>query len=170
MSDLAAALAANRAAVEELIELSLQSAAWNAPRAPGKWSPSQIVEHVARAIEESANLAAGRPTKFPTLPRFLRPVLKRVLFERVLRTRRFPQGRTNKAMNPASGPATPADARVRLEGALSKLEEACRACGDNMIDTTIFGPVPLVDWVRFQELHTRHHCRQMPATIGRHSA
>ena len=38
----------------------------DAPRAPGKWSPSQIIEHVARSLEESANMAAGRPSKFPS--------------------------------------------------------------------------------------------------------
>jgi len=34
-----------------------------APCAPGKWSPSQIVELVARGFEEDANMAAGRASK-----------------------------------------------------------------------------------------------------------
>lgn len=39
---------------------------------------------------------------------------------RVLRKGTFPKGKTNQAMNPARGPATPAEARVRLEGAVTK--------------------------------------------------
>ena len=51
MADINTALAANRDAVDEMIRAGEQSgAAWIAPRAPGKWSPSQIVEHVARGL------------------------------------------------------------------------------------------------------------------------
>lgn len=64
MAEIDTVLAASRDAVEQLIRAGEQSgAAWLAPRAPGKWSPSQILEHVARNLEESANIAAGRPSK-----------------------------------------------------------------------------------------------------------
>ena len=67
MTDINAALAASRLAVEQLIATGERCGrVWTAPRAPGKWSPSQIVEHVARSLEESANMATGRPSKFPT--------------------------------------------------------------------------------------------------------
>src|SRR5437899_729825 len=89
--------------------------AWTSPRAPGKWSPSQIVEHVARSLEESANMAAGRPSKFPRLPGVLHPIVRGLLFKRVLRRAAFPKARTNKAMDPASGPATSAEGRTRVE-------------------------------------------------------
>ena len=87
MADLNSTLAANRDAVAELIAASERCrGAWTTPRAPGKWSPSQVVEHVARSIEESANLFSGAPTKFPTLPFFVRPIARTLLFNRVLRT------------------------------------------------------------------------------------
>jgi len=75
----------------------------------------------------------------------------------------FPKAKTNKAMNPASGPATPAEGRIRLETAHQKFAEACRqtaSYGERM-RTTIFGAVPVEDYVRFMELHTRHHGKQM---------
>ena len=51
MAEIDTALAASRDAVDQLIRAGEQSgAAWTAPRAPGKWSPSQIVEHVAGGI------------------------------------------------------------------------------------------------------------------------
>jgi hypothetical protein len=159
-----AALAASQDAIEQVIVAGEQAgSAWTAPRAPGKWSPSQIVEHVARSLEESANMAAGRPSRFPKLPAVIHPVVRGLLFKRVLRKAAFPKARTNKAMNPASGPATPAEGRARLENAHQKFEEACRQVdtrGERM-RTTIFGAVPVEEYVRFMELHTRHHGKQM---------
>jgi hypothetical protein len=41
---------------------------WTVPRAPGKWSPSQVVEHVARIMEESANVSQVIPPSSPRSP------------------------------------------------------------------------------------------------------
>jgi hypothetical protein len=164
MADLNTALAASQDAIDQLMVAGERTAtAWAAPRAPGKWSPSQIVEHVARSLEESANMAAGRPSKFPQLPGVAHPIVRGLLFKRVLRKAAFPKAKTNKAMNPASGPATPAEGRVRLETAHQKFAEACRqtAWHGERMRTTIFGAVPVEDYVRFMELHTRHHGKQM---------
>ena len=165
MADINAALGASKEAIDQLIMAGERTGpAWTAARAPGKWSPSQIVEHVARSLEESANMAAGRPSKFPRLPAVIHPVVRGLLFKRVLRKAGFPKAKTNKAMNPASGPATPAEGRARLETAHQKFDAACRqiaAHGERM-RTTIFGAVAVEDYVRFMELHTRHHGKQIP--------
>jgi len=81
----------------------------------------------------------------------------------VLKNAAFPKARTNRAMDPASGPATPAEGRARLETAHQKFDEACRQIasrGDRM-RTTIFGAVRVEDYVRFTEIHIRHHNHQM---------
>jgi hypothetical protein len=164
MADLDTALAASKEAIEHLMAAGERSGpAWTVARAPGKWSPSQIVEHVARSLEESANMAAGRPAKFPRLPAVIHPVVRGLLFRRVLRSGGFPKGKTNRAMDPVSGPATAAEGRARLEEAHQKFDAACRQLvshGERM-RTTIFGVVPVEDYVRFMELHTRHHDKQM---------
>lgn len=165
MTDIEAALAASKDAIEQLIAMGEDMGpGWTAPRAPGKWSASQIVEHVARSLEESANMAAGRPSKFPKLPAILHPVVRALLFRRVLRKGAFPKAKTNKAMDPASGPATPSEGRARLEMAYGQFEEACRgiASKGGRMRTTIFGAVPVDEYVRFMELHARHHGKQMP--------
>jgi hypothetical protein len=55
MADVNDVLAANRAAVLDLVAATERSAAtWTTPRAPGKWSPSQVVEHVLRGLDEAA--------------------------------------------------------------------------------------------------------------------
>ena len=164
-ADINEVLIGNRTAVNELIAAADRSATtWMTAPAPGKWSPSQIVEHVARSLEEGANVVSGAPSKFPALPFFIRPLVRRFLFNRVLRTNAFPKAKTNKAMNPASGPATPAVGRIRLEEALATFDRQCRACaaGGGSISSTTFGTVSAQDYARFIELHTRHHCRQMP--------
>ena len=164
MADINTALAASREAIEQLIATGERCGpAWTAPRAPGKWSPSQIVEHVARSLEESAKMAAGRPSKFPRLPAVVHPFVRALLFRRVLRKNAFPKARTNKAMNPVSGPATTAEGRARLETAHDAFDAACRqlASHGEPMRTTIFGVVPVEDYVYFMELHTRHHGKQM---------
>ena len=135
------------------------------PRAPGKWSPSQLVEHVAVSLDEAANVVSGRPSKFPALPFFVRPVLRLLLFNRVLKNGAFPKARTSKPFNPAVGPATPAEARVRLEAALARFDRQCRARAEaeDSVSSATFGVVRLTDYARFIELHTRHHTKQMPS-------
>lgn len=165
MADVNDVLAANRAAVTDLVAAAERSATtFTKPRAPGKWSPSQVVEHVARALEESANVVSGTPSKFPTFPTFVRPLVRSVFFNRVLKKGAFPRAKTSKAFNPASGPATPAQARARVEGALARFDQECRAraASGQDVASTIFGSVTVDDYARFQELHTRHHCKQMP--------
>ena len=168
MADVSAVIAANREAVSDLIAASERcNAVWTAPCAPGKWSPSQIVEHVARSIEESANMMAGAPTKFVTLPVFIRPVARTLLFKRVLKTGGFPKAKTNKAMNPDSGPATTTDARMRLEEAMARFDRElrARARASDSVTSSAFGTVPITDYARFIEIHTRHHTKQMPAVV-----
>src|SRR5437667_4133826 len=99
MADIKTALEASKDAMEQLIIASERTrTAWTSPRAPGKWSPSQIVEHVARSLEESANMAAGRPSKFPKLPAVVHPIVRVLLFKRVLTEAVFPKATTNRAM------------------------------------------------------------------------
>ena len=164
MADVNDVLAANRAAVSDLVAAAERSAAtWTTPRAPGKWSPSQVVEHVVRGLEEAANVVSGAPS-MPMPPAFLR-LVARLFFKRILKKDAFPKGfKAHKAMAPARGPATPAEARVRLEGALARFDEECRrrvASGQHVVSTG-FGTVSVEDLVRYSAMHTRHHCKQMP--------
>ena len=163
MTDVNDVLAADRAAVNELVAAAERSAAtWTTPCAPGKWSPSQLVEHVARGLEEGANIVSGAPS-IKLVPAFLRP-LARLFFNRILKKDAFPKGfKAHKAMDPLAGPATPAEARVRLEGAFARFDQECRrraASGQHVVSA--FGTVSVEDFVRFNAIHTRHHCKQMP--------
>jgi len=139
-------------------------AGWKVPRAPGKWSPAQVVEHVARIMEESAKAAASAPSAFPTIHPFLRPIVRVLVFKRILRRKAFLKMKAIEAMDPPTGSTTPKEARVRLEAVLSRFDRACRAraASGQDVASTIFGAVQVADFARFQELHVRHHHLQLP--------
>jgi len=166
MPDIDLPLAGVGAAVNELVAAAERVGdAWTRPRAPGKWSPSQVVEHVARIMEESANVAAGKASSFPTISWFLRPIVRVMFFKRTLWRNAFPDDmKAGDAFVPAAGPATPADGRVRLQGALARFEQACRAraVSGQDVESPIFGAVPVAGFAKFQELHVRHHTVQIP--------
>lgn len=165
MADLDTVLAANRAAVDDLIAVMDRcESIWTTPRAPGKWSPSQVVEHVARALESCAKETSGTASDLPSLPFFVRPVARRLFFQRVLRSGVFPKAKTNRRMDPEQGPRTIIEGRARLLAAVERFDRACRARAEthDTVKSLAFGKLPLVDYARFQELHTRHHTKQIP--------
>jgi hypothetical protein len=162
MPEIQESLNSARAAVDEIIRTSSHCATnWTTPRAPGKWSPSLVVEHIARSIESSADEIAGRPSLFPNLPSPVRFIVRHALFNRVLRKGTFPRAKTNRTMDPETGPDTPEAAAARLDEAWRKLADACAAAQGDDITSTMFGRVRLSDYLRFQEYHTRHHHKQM---------
>jgi hypothetical protein len=79
----------------------------------------------------------------------------------VLKKNTFFNGKTNKAMNPAAGPATVADGRARLQQAHDAFERACKDTGARF-NHGIFGDIATADYARFQALHTLHHTKQIP--------
>ncbi|GAG11904.1 unnamed protein product, partial [marine sediment metagenome] len=126
-----------------------------------KWSPSQVVEHIARTYEESAHVVTGGPTKFPTFPFFIRPVL-RIVFNRTVKKGSFMKAKTMKPFDPVSGPTSTDEGRARVEAALEKFERACQAqSADGTMSSGVFGKVAVSDYVQFQALHTRHHQKQL---------
>jgi hypothetical protein len=164
-TNLDTALASNRSATDELMTVAERAGSkWTTPRAPGKWSPAQVTEHVARSFEEAANMIGGRPTSLPTIPALFRP-LGGWMFRRILRTGKFPKVKTSRAMNPEmtpTAPANPAEARARLQSALATFERECLARPGRFTHTS-FGEISVEDYVRFTELHTRHHTKQIPS-------
>jgi len=150
-----------------LVTVDSVGARWTVPRAPGKWSPSQVVEHVARIMEESANVVSGAPSKFPTLPIVLRPIARLLVFRRILRKGVFLPMKAIEAFKPTAGADTPAGGRGRLEEAFSRFDKACRAraASGRDVTSTIFGAVSVGDFAKFQELHVRHHHQQIRGAV-----
>jgi hypothetical protein len=151
-----------REALDETTRIAERCAGtFTSPAAPGKWSPAQVVEHIALSLEAAAVDLSGKPSGLPSLPAPLRFLARKLLFERVLRNGSFPKARTNKAMNLASGPETASLAAARLDTAWRTFATACDAHGGAPATSRVFGTIPLSDYARFQALHTAHHAKQL---------
>jgi hypothetical protein len=168
MADVNKALADVRSSIEAfMIAVEANVDTWTTPQAPGKWSPSQIVEHVSRAVEDFGYIAEGQPSRFPTLPFFVRPILRMLFFRKVLREEEFPKSKAVRPMDPLQGPPTPAAGVERLEDAFRTFERGSRlaAARNGKVRSGLFGSVAIEEFVRFQNIHIRHHLKQMPTPV-----
>jgi hypothetical protein len=139
---------------------------WSQPRAPGKWSSGQVAEHLALAYEVNRGVLHGDAQPM-TAPRWLRPLIRRFLLGPVLRRGRFiPGSKSPRVFRPGPVPAASAQLLDRLAAAMTTFEADAAALGTTTIDHPFFGRLPLSDFVRLQEIHTRHHHAQLaPATV-----
>jgi hypothetical protein len=148
------------------VAYAVPTARWGEPRAPGKWSPRQIVEHLALDYEISAGVLRGGRSAV-SAPWLLRPLVRWFLLRPILRRGRFPQGRrAPKALRPTSIPADPDQLLGRLATAIATFEANIAALRRRTVDHRGFGRIRLADFVRLQELHTRHHRAQLGSRRG----
>jgi hypothetical protein len=169
MTDLETALAENRGAIGEFVATarSLDAGRWNTPRAEGAWSPAQVAQHVAIVYEYSRDIVLGTPPG-GSLPRFLRPLLRRLVVDSTLKAGRFTRkGRAPAMFKPSAAAPLLPEAVARLEAAVSGFEAAIRSGhpeGRHYVTHPYFGRIPTKDYVRFQAIHTRHHRGQLTST------
>jgi hypothetical protein len=169
MADLQTVVADNREAVSAFLAAArtIPPSQWTQPRAPGKWSPAQVTEHVALAYELSRGILHG---SFParSAPRLLRPLIRILFLNPILKNGRFgPGGKSPKTFQPTPSPAPPAALTARLQGASDGLEAdlaAAARTGPSTVDHPFFGHVPLPEYLRLQAIHTRHHRQQLPGS------
>ena len=163
MADLRPMLRGHHEAVEAFLTAAraVPQVRWREPRAPGKWSPGQVVEHVARAYEVNRGVLRGSPAPV-SAPRWVRPLIRRFLLAPVLRRGRFiPGSRSPRAFQPDPTPAEPAQVLGRLTAASAAFEADVAALATATVDHPFFGRLPVGDFVRLQEIHTRHHREQL---------
>jgi len=163
MTDVASALTAHHQAVEAFLNTakSVPPDRWAVPRAPGKWSPGQVADHLAVVYEVNRNVLRGAaPAR--GAPRLLRPLLRVFLLNPVLRRGAFiPGSKTPKMLEPGESPAPPEALLARLRSAANAFETDAAGNRSATIDHPFFGRLSIADYVRFQEIHTRHHHAQV---------
>ncbi len=164
MPDLQAALQTHREAVDAFLRAarSVPEDDWTRPRAPGKWSPGQVAEHLALAYEVNRRVFHGTAPA-ARVPRFARPLIRTLLLNPVLRRGRFiPGSKSPKVFRPGASPDPPGPLLGRLEAAARAFDADAADAGQVSLDHPVFGRLPVADFVRLQEIHTRHHCAQIP--------
>jgi hypothetical protein len=137
---------------------------------PGKWTPAQIVEHLALAVEMSAATFVARRAKEPMARRgtALREKVGKVF---TFGLGWFPPGR--KAPPPTT-PAPRVEARAaeaHFRAALAAWEALERdllpARRHNLfVKHPRLGDLTLEEWARFHVVHARHHARQIRARLA----
>jgi uncharacterized damage-inducible protein DinB len=167
MSDLQTVITDDRRAVTDFLATAraVPPAAWHQPRAPGKWSPAQVTEHVAIAYEVSRGILRGT-FAWRGAPRFVRPLIRTFFLKPVLKTGRFAKGgKTPTHFEPTTTPASIGDLATRLQAAATAFEvdvQAAAQGGQTTLDHPFFGAVPLAEYLRLQVIHTSHHRQQLP--------
>jgi hypothetical protein len=141
---------------------------WTVPRAPGKWSPGQVVEHVVKSWEGHRYLVTHETALSPFGK--LRGWAARTFFlPKLFAAGDFTQEglKSPKFILPNDVPAPQADLLPRLEKAANGLNEdlgKARAAGREKITHSLFGPLPLADFLHFVAIHNRHHAPQIVAS------
>lgn len=131
----------------------------------GKWSPAQIVHHLAISVDWSSRKFEERRDRDPMTPRPRRPVewLSRVV---ILGLRWMPTGfRAAQGTWPDSRPDTAAVERQFREGigrflVLETVLLPARG-RDLVVRHPRMGDLTFEEWQRFHVLHCHHHARQI---------
>lgn len=130
-----------------------------------RWSPAQILEHLALGFGATAKglarcLEAGRPAAgAPTL-------WHRFATVTVVTFGYLPSGRTAPERTRPRGLSGEA-AMQTVRANLIAMDEALAACAQRfgtrvaMLDHPILGPLSVAQWRTFHRVHTRHHMKQI---------
>jgi hypothetical protein len=166
MADLESALQAQRTAADafKAAALRVSESVWNAPRAPGKWSPAQVTDHVGVSTRVARDFMGQKPG-MGSLPWFLRPVLNRFFLKPVLK-KGFPKkGKGPSIFAPAHDPMPREQLCARIDSEVAALEADARAMvksGKAEFTHGFFGRMAVADYVMFNALHFDHHREQLP--------
>jgi hypothetical protein len=164
-----AAVDEHRIALAQLVDAAerVPATSWTTPRAPGKWSPGQVVEHLALTYEVLLRELRDGEGMRVRMPGWRSSVLRWIVLPHVLFHRKIPPGvRAPREIRPADE-APPVDAtlrrlRLRAEEFEDELDRARRA-GGGQLTHPFFGRVGPVKALRFCAVHAEHHGRQLPA-------
>jgi hypothetical protein len=164
---LATASADHRAAIREYLAAAarIPTSVWVQPPEPGKWSPAQVTEHVALAIESMRDEARGAAPLPIRVPVWRRVMIRLQFLPGILRQGTFPEGaRSPREIRPSNTPALQPDLLERLTRAASDLEKAVLSPAKDpprYLTHPYFGRLSTLRAVRFLEMHARHHLRQL---------
>jgi len=165
-------IATSRRAVEAFVDTArtVPPARWAIPRAPGKWSPGQVTEHVVIAYEQSVRMLHGTFTG-SAMPWYQQLFARRVGLRLMFKRGDFGKGpfQAPDFIRPPSSPASFLELVDRLEAATRDLEQNLEASSRKpgiTVGHPVFGQISLEDLVHFLFIHTNHHRPQLSATAA----
>ena len=162
------AIAANHESAKRFVARARTVAAdqWANPVAPGKWSPAQLLDHVAVSTEVALNAIKGDKA-MGSIPRIFRPLARRFILKPTLVKGALPAKMKGPPIFAPSQQHLALEVSAnRLDRAIGDLETHVRglaAQGTELFEHGFFGWVVIADYVRFNALHLNHHEKQLPA-------
>ena len=136
----------------------------------GKWTPAQIVEHLAISLTGSAERFEQRRAHAP-MTRRRRSLIERIASLSILGLRWYPQGfKAPEGTRPAAG-VTRAAAEAHFRGGIAKWEELERVLlpirrHDLFVKHPRLGDLTMEEWMRFHVIHARHHAPQIKSRLA----
>jgi hypothetical protein len=145
---------------------AIPASQWQAPLAPGKWSPAEITAHVTEVYVVVRREAAGGAGMRMRGSAFRRWLLRHLVLPRLLAGRSFPPGvRAPVETRPVTASADQASAIASLEQVsrqcLRELTDR-QAAGAVWLTHAYFGRGPALYALRLMTVHLLHHLRQLP--------
>jgi len=138
--------------------------AWSRPRAPGKWSPAQVAEHLVLAYEVIGRELDGGEGARIVVTGWRQRVLRWVVLPHVLFHRSFPlRAVSPRETRPHEASADRAAVLERMCTLADRVEHGLAARRDARLTHPYFGPVPALTALRFCAVHVEHHRRQIAA-------
>jgi hypothetical protein len=135
-------------------------------RAPaGKWTPAQIVEHLAISMNSSAEKFEHRRAYAPMTPR-RRGLVERLAKVAILGVQWYPRGfKAPEPTTPAPG-VTRGAAETHFREGLRRWDALERELlparrRDLLVKHPRLGDLTLEEWMRFHVVHARHHAKQI---------
>jgi hypothetical protein len=169
MAEIEDVIAENRKAIEHFLAAArkVPPEKWAQPVAPGKWSPAQIVDHIAVTTEVALKAING-DASMGSIPKFLRFIPRKLGFDPTITRGRFPEKQRGPAVfAPSKGNPSYETSVEKLNRAMAALETHVRgrmAKGEHFFEHSFFGRVSIPDYIRFGTLHVQHHERQLPTS------
>ena len=142
-------------------------AVWLSPRAEGKWSPAEIVEHLNTAYTVVLDEIAGGPGMKIRTTWWQRALLYFPIRRRILTGRGFPVGaRAPREVRPATAPADQRGAIGMFRELARKFDKAIAAPIESgrriHITHAYFGRSSALTGMLFTARHIAHHRAQLP--------
>lgn len=136
----------------------------------GKWSPAQIVEHLAISMIASAEKFEHRRAYAP-MRRRSRGVVERAARVAVLGLRWYPQGFRAPEFTQPADRIRQADAEAHFREGLRRWDVLERELlpsrpKDLFVRHPLLGDLTAGEWLRFHLIHARHHVPQIRERLG----
>lgn len=137
---------------------------------PGKWTPAQIVEHLALGLTLSAETLLKRRDYAP-MSRRRRTPAENVATFLIMGLRWFPPGRKAPERTVPSAVVSRTSAEQHFLAALELWDQVDRALlperrANLFAKHPRMGDLTVEEWMRFHRIHARHHARQIRGRIA----